>query len=667
MLGAVLAVGAAPFGCSKTDSPGTEVATAAGSAALSASAATSAAPATPVSTSATAGPESAQRAAPVASAPELWERAYRTALAVKDAPSPPKDVSAPPLYPRCANRAGRTYLQARFGSAYEAAREEAEAQNKAAHAEYDRVVEAVNAAAGIARQKLDAALAAGLFPERVDGAAALATYGATGAKSAVAARSFDQGAEVDAFRKALASTPGWDAPFRCTVIAASRGGRPAGALHRAATKAAGKEALTEIFDMITCSPAYGIHVVVEAPVDRASAKVSVQGTEASVEAYDVAKSPGVDPEISRALAMNDAASLVGKRIEVRGVSKVTHQHHGNAAYVALTGRGMSTFAAVKSAEWNEVWIASFERACAHSGLACKADDGRESPRVMIVGGEAAPSAPTAVDSPPAAEPVREKVGMWERLARAADAALTSPGLHEMPWGNWFFPGELADAKSIASLGAVGATATIVPLRPQPTPPAIAAFREGLAREGGLKAFECTVRDMGEEVNPPRSAVLDAAQAAKQKTTAEATNWNIACEGDENSHLGTIWIWVPSSRAFATVADGKITGYELEHHGFFAPELREKLLDVGIGTKLRIEGLGRLMRSEEKDVLFGTTWSTPIWRFDMTAYQCAHAGLGCMQWDGPTSPTIGVAKGGLVTCPVSTRTYPPAADAPGAHN
>ena len=91
-------------------------------------------------------------------------------------------------------------------------------------------------------------------------------------------------------------------------------------------------------------------------------------------------------------------------------------------------------------------------------------------------------------------------------------------------------------------------------------------------------------------------LLGAAYAAHQRTTTEASNWNIACEGDENSHLGTIWTFVSSSRAWAVVQYGKVTGYEFVHHGFYAPELREELLDVGIGTKLRIEGLGDRMRS-----------------------------------------------------------------------
>jgi len=118
------------------------------------------------------------------------------------------------------------------------------------------------------------------------------------------------------------------------------------------------------------------------------------------------------------------------------------------------------------------------------------------------------------------------------------------------------------------------------------------------------------------------------------------------------------LYVPSYLAWAQVEQGKIRDYHLERYGYFAPELREIMLDVGKGTVLEVSGAARLLRTETKYVVLGQEWSTPSGEHTHTTGQgpADRRRLQAAGW--PNAPMIKPAAGGLKKCDVMNRIYPP---------
>ncbi|MBM4360304.1 MAG: hypothetical protein FJ096_19535, partial [Deltaproteobacteria bacterium] len=394
-------------------------------------------------------------------------------------------------------------------------------------------------------------------------------------------------------------------------------------------------------------------VVVEVPIHGARAKVAVEGEQGSVESYEVVSSRGLDAEIVAALAANQGATLVDRKIRVSGVSKLHRGENGARGYKMLTDRRMETRLAIKTAEYKKVWVASFERACSDEGLGCKVDDGRPEPKIELL----PPEAPAATAGDPSTPPPDKTVGQWEAAARDADPTLQDPGSsHDDPWGKGFFVRLIEKSGRVEGFGDVGKSVRISPWSGEDGPKLL-AFRESLAKRGGPATFTCTVRDMGQEINPDPVPLRDAALKAKGLTSKEAPTWIIVCDGDEKSHLGTVAVFVPTDAVWAMLDGTKVTDYHLEPHGLFNSEIRAGLVDIGVGTKLEIAGYPRVARSMLKNTFFRNQYPMPVWRAYFGEFQCGHEGMGCTHLDG-LKPEVRVAKDGLVKCPVSTWTYPP---------
>lgn len=506
-----------------------------------------------------------------------------------------------------------------------------------------------------ASRALDKSLSAGQFPGP-DGGQKLDPYGPVGKASKVVAVSLDDGAQAIAFRKELTKDERWSKPFECRLIGAARALVAPNSKTKAALKASGASATVAEIDQLSCIVEDGLSpnlaVVIEVPVNTARAKVTVSGDEGTVTGYELKPSVGLDPEIAKALAEKSGASLKDRKIRVSGVSKLFRAESGALGYKMLTERKMENALAVRTAEYKKVWVASFERACADEGLACKLDDGRAAPEVKLL----PPEPPT---EKPAVAVVREerKLGRWEAAAHDAEPNLDDPNSsHDDPWGNGFFVNLIDKGAKVAGFDAIGK-----PVKTSSWPaedgPLLTAFRTSLAKRGGAETFVCTVRDMGQEINPDPVALRDAALKAKGQTSKEGPTWIIVCEGDEKSHLGTVALFVPTDAIWAVLEGSTVKDYHVEPHGFFHKDLRDILIDVGIGTKLEITGYPRLARSMLKNVIFRKEHSFPVWRAYFSSFQCGHEGMGCTHLDG-LKPEIRVAKDGLVKCPVSTWVYPP---------
>jgi hypothetical protein len=417
-------------------------------------------------------------------------------------------------------------------------------------------------------------------------------------------------------------------------------------------------------DMVSCqemSSPPRLAVVLEVPVHLPQAKVSAANGEATIESYSFTPSPGLDPALVTASEGNVGSTLRDRIIEVSGVKRLARGEHGAPAYAILQKRNMPMRLAIDTAEYKQVWIASFDQVCADEGMACKPSAPSAAPSIKLLG-KYEPEKPTATPTaraqvaPPRAEP---GVGRWEASAREADRSLSDPkASHASAWEDGFFPTAAAGAMLLKTFPAPGKPADLTPPPPE-TNPLLASFRDALARRGGPSAFLCQVKDMGQEPNAPRSPLIQAALESKGQKTDEASQWNIMCEGDDTSHLGTILVIVPSYLAAAVIDGGAIKEYRLEHHGHFAPEIRDKLIDIATGSTLEIGGVGRFARSELKNSNFGRTFDPPpMWTVSLAKWQCPHEGAGCTQFEGVSMPMVRPAPGGLKMCEVSNRVYPP---------
>lgn len=606
----------------------------------------------------------APRKAPPTWAPLLWEAAYQRAKG-REPPRPIVEEAVPEVVPPCANRSGRVFLREKFKDEYARQVVATDRQNEERRREADKQwlpkqQEWLKAATALA-----ATLKAGVFPAKVAGAAMLSQYGAAGSKSPIAAISFDEGPGVEAFRDALAKTPGWDAPFRCQILGAKRTVRAASPKTKAALqgqKAGGGG--TVAIDQITCEEISGppLRIVVEVPGVVAKAKVTVADGSATIGGYEVVERPGLDPKLAAALEGGGTYALAGAVIEVGGVGKLARAEHGALAFAMLQDRGMEMQLAVKSAEHKNVWVASFDRACSDEGLGCTYGDGRAAPSVKYI----ADSVPTDVErAAPAADdayelpPPSEQLGCWERAARAADPSIVDDpaSLHEEPWRHGLFPRLVENAKRPESYGDVGGRMSLDPPDAD-VGPILAKFRAALVEAGGMGPFTCEVLDMGEEINSLPIPVVEAALKARGQSLEGAWSWNIVCKGDEKSHLGTVVLYVPSYAAWAKLDKGTIADYHLERYGYFSPELRTMMLDIGKGTLLEVRGAARLLRTETKYVVLGQSWPTPIWRAYLYDWQCPAAGAGCAHLDGLAPPLVTVAPNGLKRCEVTNHVYPP---------
>ena len=653
---ATVALAAAALqGCGKGDSSPGPAASSGSAQALPASASATGTSSTP----------KAAKKAPPAWAPALWEAAYAMAKG-REPPRPIVEEAAPELIPACANRSGRVYLREKYQDEYAkqvvATEKENTERRKTADADWlPKQQEWLKSATVLA-----SVFKGGVFPSKVPDATSLSQYGPLGSKGSLQKRAFDEGVGVDAFREALTKLPGWDAPFRCRILGAKRTQQPASPRTKAALqaqKAAGGPVVP--VDQITCEEISGapLRIVVEVPAFLGIAKISVAGTDATIESYELAERPGLDPKIAAALDGGDTWTLAGAVIEVSGVSRLARADHGALAFAMLKDRGMEMQFAIKSAENKNVWVANFDKACGDEGLGCTYGDGRAAPAVKYISDSVSkdpkPEPSASADESFELPAESEGFGRWERAARAADPSIAQDpsSYHDEPWAAGFFPALVQSAQRPDSYGAPG-IAVNLSAPPSETNPVLSKFRAALADAGGMGTFTCTVQDMGEEINSLPIPVVDAALKAKGETLNGAWSWNVVCKGDAKSHVGTVVLYVPSYLAWAQVEQGKIRDYHLERYGYFAPELREIMLDVGKGTVLEVSGAARLLRTETKYVVLGQEWSTPVWRAYLYDWQCPADGVGCKLLDGQTPPMIKPAAGGLKKCDVMNRIYPP---------
>lgn len=510
-----------------------------------------------------------------------------------------------------------------------------------------------------ATKAFDKSMLAGQFVATDDGAA-LKKYGAVGSTSDVVTEVFDSEAGAVAFRKELKKDKHWGDTFECEILGATRTLVSVNSKTKEALKANGESKSTSPIDQLACELHDGgsprVAIVVEVPVNDARAKVTVSGTQGTVTSYEVRHSVGLDPELAAALEGNRGESLAGRTIKVSGVSRLHRGESGSEGYKMLKDRNMTTRLAVKTAEYKKVWVASFERACADEGLGCKVDDGRPAPEVKLL---PAPPEPESSATPPSPIGGGRRVprGRWEAAALEAEPDLfNEQSYHDDPWGKGLFVSVVDKGARVEGFGALGNAVKTSPWSGEDHPK-IAAFRDALQKKGGAEPFVCTVKEMGQEINPSPVELRSAALKAKGKESSESPTWIIVCQGDEKSHDGTVAVFVPTDAVWAILDGGKVKDYHLEPHGYFHKDLRDKLMDIGIGTRLEISGYPRVARSMLKNVIFRREWSFPVWRAYLGDYQCAHEGMGCPAQDG-LKTEIKVAEGGLVPCPVSTFEYPP---------
>ncbi len=600
------------------------------------------------------------------SAPRVWEAAY-AAVRGAEPVRPEVQEPVPPMWPECATFEARELLRAKHSAAHSALTVEINNRNTAKRADADREWLPKQQAWLAASNELARGLKAGQFPA-AQGALQLEKYGAVGALSKVVKVGDDPAPTAVAFRAELAKSDAWTKPFECTLLGAVRTLFPLDDKTREAVRASGGVATNTVVDQLACeldgdSPR--IAVVVEVPVQAPRAKVTLSGAQATVTSYEVRASPGLDAELAQALGRADGESLAGRTIRVTGVSKLHRAESGPLGYALLSERGMEKRLAIRTAEYKKVWIASFQRACADEGLGCTLDDGRPAPEVKLVqrapepkpAPKPEPTSETKPEPTPEPKPEPERYGRWEAAAHDGEPSIDGNGsYHENPWGTPFFPSVLEKGMFVDGFGAVGQPVKQAPW-PAEAHPMLVGFREGLAKRGGMDTFVCTVKDLGQEVGGVPSPLRNAALRAKGVTSTEAANWVIVCDGDEKSHRGTVVVYVPTDAVWAVLDGTTVKDYHYEAHGYFHPELRDKLLDVGVGTKLEISGVPRLARSIQKYVFLRAAYSTPAWRAYLGDFQCAHEGLGCVHQDG-RKPQVKVAPGGLVPCPVSTWEFPP---------
>lgn len=635
-----------------------------------------AAPTSPASAAASSSAATAPAAAPAPasdkpSAPRggsevvaNWEAAYRAAIGIRPAATPPAPPKPP--YPACANVDARAYLSKKFSAAVAAAT----SRYDAAKREYAEVRAAEELRDGALTRSMNAAMASGSF---IDGSPAreLVKPQAAGATSPVRGTDLGGGSEGAAFRTELAKHSEARSSFTCSVMTAMRTVQPPDARLRAA----GRTTPMREVDLLACELGNGLRVLIEAPVAAARATVTAQGDSAVIDRWAVRAPAYLEPSLAAHLEASKgkvADSLKNVTIEVHGVSHLQRFDHGSPAYEALKKKGMPMRPAIPVAEWSNLWVASFEHACEDEGLGCKENDGLEAPLVKCAtkcpdltppagvateaakGIAAAPSTGEgrAIDCtkvPRGEEPTR---GRWEDAALTVDPMLCKnvPG----PLGKGFFARAVQNAKTLRSFPAPGAAAAFETLTFE-NAPIVEAWRAEVAKRGGIEPFSCTVVELGQEVNPPDWPVLTAALKASGEKTEEASMYNVVCTGDEKSHLGNILLMIPSYDAWAVVDGTTVKSYSAQRHGHFAPDMRGKMLEVGIGTTLKIQSVGRLARIPEFTIAFGERRSGPVWVASLAKFQCPHEGLGCDRLDGASQPMVQVEK--PVACDIEGFPYP----------
>ena len=565
----------------------------------------------------------ANEGAPVAKetniwAPQVWEQAREAALGEEPSKRRVVQRQVPPPYPDCANHDARILLKAKFGSAFEDRKREAEKQTRSEEAAANQEYEPARVAyekKGVAFSK---AMAGGLFLGAPT-ALQVASFQAVGHPVSLL-QSPAESTELASVRQEMAPRSGAKASFECRLMGVQRVVRTVDS--RAGY--AGEIAKSENIDLLVCEaaqPSANVRVVIEVPTRMIQAVVKRDGDGATVEKYVKQEEPVAGPQLRKLiddLLANPSAPIPTQRtVRVTGASQLKWYLHGAPAYAQLKGLGMTGKLAIAAAEYKNVWHIGFKYACADQGLGCTERDGLEPPTVEVVASKdavaaAAPASPvpTVADGP---NP--RNLGRWEEAARAAEPTLAASA-DPAALGQGFFPSLIQNAASLKILVSPGKESP-VELATAQSDRFGARFRDELAKLGGPAAFVCDVIDFGQETNPPPLPIVDAALSARgERLDVEAPMYNIACRGDENSYVGSILVYVPTHAAWAVASrDGEratIREYSLQRHAYFSADLKDSLLQLGIGTRLRISNVARLARKGSRLSVHGKWLDGPVW-------------------------------------------------------
>jgi hypothetical protein len=650
---------------------------------------------TPAATSAPAArtdPRSRERP------PWAWESAYQAALGPDpvlcgvtsaeeiSGSSGCKDRVELP-YVECSNVDARGVLERRHRDAF--ATRKVNLQREAAKREEEEsAIWLPKKQAWIEQKKaMDAALQAGIVLWSPPPAAKVPlSYGAPGTiVNLEPALSSDPNARK--MRDALAPYTAATDPIECEVMHVARIPRKLDPREVHAAVAAGKAAPSSSqSDVLTCwfseAGRYSLALVLEIPVSPVRAKLSRSGDKGTVDGYEPAETVAEGALAAQLAGKN--SDLAGRTIRVQGIRRLQRFTHGAFAYKYLKDRGVPMQMAIKTAEYKQVWIARFERACADVIEGCPRDDGLGEPRVSLVDEVVEPETSEASATAPPAKRKRKAPrkggrGLWEDAVRAVD-----PEGNESAWERGLFVRPVEGAASLAKLGKPGEEAKIEQVTESPSEPVL-RFREELQNLGGLRPFLCRVVEIGQEPNAPASPVQDAAMKAHGTTREIATQLQILCRGDQDSFDGPVLLFVPSYAAWAEVEgtgdEAKVKGYHLEKLGWFDPWLRQNLpFGVGIsdegatgdilnpaatfgqppepvtGTVLRVKAVNRLARRTGSNVAFGQGQGPVMWYASLGKMLCPHTGVGCDAQDGIKAPAIETVRG--VPCDPEKFTYPP---------
>ena len=608
--------------------------------------------------------------------PWLWEASYDAVSGEAPTRSDMSEAVAE-CYPPCANYDARTFLTDKYKGVREQRAVEALRRSKDKQKAADEDFGPKAVAQSDRATALRIAIAAGMFPVVLAEGAQLGSYGAVGSTAPIKAPAvIGTGPELDAFRAELVKRPGWDDPFQCQVLGWARVPRRSGD-REANALGAGKSGQNEA-DLLACTVTRGgstLTILLEAPVTPIRVTATRTGDRAKIDGYEVVPGAFLDAEVRKridaAKASGTQDGVAGITVEVQGIGRLQRHKHGALAYAALQERGMPNRMAITAAEYKHLWVATFEYQCESPGLGCKEFDGRLAPSVRMVtspqqpvpeeGKKEAkaetkpaekPTAPNPAPAPPAPGVV---YGRWEDEARKVDmfGAVSSQGY----WKRNLPTTLLADAVSVKRFGAPGLEVALAPSEYRDHE-VIARWREGVKKAGGFEPIRCTLVDLGHRTRVAPTPVFTAALENAKETAGERPAMHLICTGDDATFRGKIVVEVPSHAAWMegekSGDKATIKGYHLDRHGYFPADLRDKLMDVGVGTVLKISNYAAVRRVPDYIETMAQGMTGPVWVVALDAWQCPHEGLGCAQFDGGKAPTIEVVE--LRACEASTFEY-----------
>lgn len=589
--------------------------------------------------------------------PALWDTAFSELLGkTPRRPEPTAAIGAP--YPHCANSEARAVASARYGEAYGRAVASAAAGLVERQREADAAWIPNMLGWERARALIAADSSAGVYLGKVDGVRRVQLPAAT--EEAMELAPLNEGASAARLRSSLGD--GGSRPFECEVVdvARSNPGR-ADSLVDA----------PEQVDWVSCRPRGASLVVLAIPSARRRAVVAVTGDRASVKGHeplaDVAD-PALRALLDAAVAKPRVASKA--TLKVSGVSRIWRAPSvtGTAGVLLQLGGPVPFADRIREG----FWIAAFDRACQAQGLGCDVEDGLSAAAVSLVSPPQATTPAPSADARPkqtesSAVPARSEaeVGRWEAAVLAVDPEVERHPSNS-PWQNGFFSSAPGGALGLTRPPRVGERVTPTPVAERSSR-LVDAWRDDMNQRGGVVPFRCTVVDLGQRMRG-QLPFLRAALAASGEPRKEARDYiDIICRGDEQSYKGTIVVMVPAYASWAIVevdgsgSKGQVREYKLEHHGFFDPSLRGKLVDIGAGTVLNIAAAPRITRSSFNG--YGIDQEIPgtVWAVDLGGFRCAHEGLGCPLFDGAALPLVTAER--LNTCAASSHEWPPAPSKP----